>query len=53
MKPGYWIAIMAILGALTGYAVSSATGWLGTGIGAVLGILVGALIYLLQTREKS
>ena len=44
---------MAVAGGLIGYALSAATGWYGTGIGAVIGILVGALIYAqLRDRQK-
>jgi ElaB/YqjD/DUF883 family membrane-anchored ribosome-binding protein len=45
MKPAYWIGILAFVGALIGYAISRRTGWYGAGIGAILGILVGTLIY--------
>ena len=52
MKPSYWIGILALMGGLIGYAVSSTTGWLGTGIGIVLGILAGTILYTMQTRRK-
>jgi len=53
MKPAYWIGIMAIVGGLIGYAVSASTGWYGAGIGTILGILVGSLIYgQLRDRQK-
>lgn len=45
MKPAYWIGIMALAGALLGYALSKWTGWYGAGTGAVIGILVGVIIY--------
>lgn len=51
MKPAYWIGVLALVGGVIGYAVFRSAGWLGTGIGVVLGILVGALIYALQTRK--
>jgi len=50
MKPGYWIGIMALVGAVLGYALLNMAGWLDAGIGAVAGILVGAIIY---TRLKN
>lgn len=46
MKPAYWIGILAIVGGILGYAVSKATTWFGAGIGVVVGILIGALVYL-------
>jgi len=53
MKPAYWIGIMAIAGGLIGYAVSASTGWFGTGIGTIVGILIGTLIYVqLRDRQK-
>lgn len=51
MKPAYWIAILAVAGGLIGYVVSRTTGWLGTALGVVLGILAGTVIYSLQTRR--
>lgn len=53
MKPGYWIGILALVGAVIGYAVFRTTGWLGTATGVVLGILVGAVLYAAQTRKTS
>jgi hypothetical protein len=44
LKPSYWIAICAILGAVFGYFLDGSGGWLGAGTGAVLGILVGAIL---------
>jgi putative Mn2+ efflux pump MntP len=52
MKPGYWIGILALLGAVVGYAFYKWTGWYGAGSGAVLGILVGTLVYL-RLKKKS
>jgi len=48
MKPEYWIGIMAVVGAVIGYALFKGTGWLDAAIGAVVGILVGVVIYTLQ-----
>ena len=44
LKPSYWIAICAILGAVLGYFLDKSGGWLMAGTGAVLGILVGAIM---------
>jgi uncharacterized membrane protein (UPF0136 family) len=53
MKPAYWIGIMAIVGGLIGYALSASRGWYGAGIGTIIGILIGALIYAqLRDRQK-
>ena len=41
MRPEYWIGIMAVVGAVLGYAVYRWTGWLDSGIGAAVGILIG------------
>lgn len=49
MKPAYWIGIMALVGGVIGYVVFQGTGWLDAGMGAVIGILIGVLIY---TRRK-
>ncbi|MCL4559145.1 MAG: hypothetical protein M1281_00835 [Chloroflexi bacterium] len=51
MKPAYWIAILALVGGIIGYGVFHATGWSGTILGVVLGILVGAVIYAGQARR--
>jgi hypothetical protein len=51
MKPAYWIAILAVAGAVIGYLFDRATGWLGTSLGIVLGILIGVVIYSAQTRR--
>ena len=54
MKPGYWIGIMALIGAILGYAVFRLTGWLDAWIGGVIGIVVGLAIYsALKDRLKS
>ncbi len=52
MKPVYWIGILALAGGVVGYAVSQATGWLGTGLGVVLGILVGTILYYRQSGRR-
>lgn len=52
MKPAYWIGILALIGGIVGYLISRSTGWLGTGIGIVIGILAGTIIYVMQTRKK-
>ncbi len=45
MKPVYWIPLLALLGDIIGYAVLRTTGWLGATTGAVVGVLIGALLY--------
>ncbi len=52
MKPGYWIGILAVAGGVVGYLVFRTTGWLGSGLGIVLGALAGTIIYAMQTRRK-
>ena len=51
MKPAYWIGILALVGGIIGYTIFRSTGWLGTGIGIVLGILAGVVLYSMQTRK--
>jgi hypothetical protein len=51
MKPAYWIGILALLGAIVGYIMFRSTGWLGSGIGTVGGIVIGVLVYNLLTRK--
>lgn len=51
MKPAYWIGILALVGGIIGYTIFRSTGWLGTGIGIVVGILAGTMIYAIQTRK--
>jgi uncharacterized membrane protein (UPF0136 family) len=51
MKPAYWIAILALVGGIIGYAIFRSTDWLGTGLGVVLGILAGTVLYAMQTRK--
>jgi len=54
MKPEYWIGIMAVVGAVIGYALFKWTGWFDTGIGTAIGILVGVVIYTrLKDEQKS
>ncbi len=54
MKPAYWIGVMAVVGAMIGYILSTSTGWFGTGIGTVLGILVGVIVYTrLKDKQKT
>ena len=44
---------MAVLGAILGHAISAWTGWLGAGIGAVVGLLVGVILYNnLKEKQK-
>jgi uncharacterized membrane protein (UPF0136 family) len=52
MKPAYWIGILALAGGIIGYAIFRSSGWLGTGIGIIVGILIGAIIYNIQARKK-
>ena len=52
MKPEYWIGIMALIGAIIGYAVFKLTGWLDTGIGTAVGIAVGVVIYA-RLKDKT
>ena len=53
MKPGYWIGILALAGAILGYALSRGTGWLDAGIGCAVGSLIGTLAYTAQKRKGS
>lgn len=54
MKPEYWIGIMALIGAILGYAVFKLTGWLDSGIGTAVGILIGVMIYTsLKDKQQS
>lgn len=52
MKPAFWIGILAVVGALIGFALYRWLGWLGTGSGVVLGILVGTIIYVRLRGKK-
>jgi len=45
MKPGYWIGIMALVGAVLGYAVFKLTGWLDARIGMGVGFIIGLALY--------
>ena len=49
MKPAYWIGILALVGGIIGYALFRSSGPLGSGLGAILGVLIGAIIYNMQT----
>lgn len=40
-----------LVGGIIGYAIFRSTGWLGTGLGVVLGILAGTVLYAIQTRK--
>jgi len=51
MKPAYWIGILAILGAILGYAVNFLAGWADSAIGAVVGILAGTILYANLNEE--
>ena len=51
MKPAYWIGILALVGGIIGYALFRSSGPLGSGLGAIIGVLIGAIIYDLQTRK--
>lgn len=45
---------MALIGAVIGYALFKLTGWLDTGIGTAVGILIGVVIYAnLKNKPKS
>jgi len=44
---------MAVIGAILGYAVFKLTGWLDSGIGTAVGILVGVIIYAnMKDKQK-
>jgi len=45
VKPASWIGLLAVAGGIIGYAVSKGAGWLDAGIGIVVGILIGALVF--------
>lgn len=51
MRAAYWIGILALAGGIIGYLVFRTTGWLGTGVGVVIGVIVGALLYAGQRRK--
>lgn len=48
MKPGYWIGFLALLGAVIGYAFSD---WVGTGLGLVVGLIAGVVVYSIKTKK--
>ena len=47
MKPRYWIGIMALAGAIIGYAFTKITNGydLGTFLGTIIGTTIGTVIY--------
>jgi uncharacterized membrane protein YfcA len=51
MKTAYWIGLLALAGAIVGYAISRGTGWLDAGIGIVVGIVIGALVFARPNRN--
>lgn len=51
MKPVYWIGILAFFGAFVGYVMFRSTGWPGSDIGTVVGIVASVLIYNILTRK--
>lgn len=53
MKPAYWIGILALLGAIIGYALNRFTGWYGAASGAVIGIVAGVIIYSAKTKKSN
>jgi|ADurb_Oil_03_Slu_FD_contig_21_2420882_length_215_multi_4_in_0_out_0_1 F0F1-type ATP synthase assembly protein I len=52
MKPAYWIGILALLGAIVGYAIDKFVGWYGAIPGAVIGLIAGVIVYFLQKGKK-
>ncbi len=52
MNPAYWIGILALAGAILGYAIFRTTGWFGAGIGTVVGLLIGAIVYNYLKRKQ-
>jgi uncharacterized membrane protein (UPF0136 family) len=53
VKPAYWIGLLILAGGIIGYAISQDTGWLDAGIGIVVGILIGALIFARPKQKGS
>lgn len=51
MKPAYWIGILALLGAIIGYAIFHSTGWLGSGIRGSIGLMIGVYVYNMQLKK--
>ena len=51
MKPAYWIAILALLGAVVGYAIFKVSGVADAKLGAVIGIAIGTIVYQ-RNRKK-
>lgn len=53
MKPGYWIGIAPLIGAVIGYAVFHLTGWsFATVISSAIGFAIGIAIYS-TLKDKS
>ncbi len=52
MKPQIWIGLVALIGAVLGYTLFKLIGWMDSTIGAVIGILVGVLLYGLLKKKK-
>lgn len=53
MKPGYWIGIMPLIGAVLGYVVFQLSSWsFATGIGTAIGFVVGLALYIKNTRQN-
>jgi uncharacterized membrane protein (UPF0136 family) len=48
-----WIGLLALVGGIIGYAISQGSGWLDAGIGIVVGILIGALVFGRPKRKGS
>lgn len=46
MEPVDRIAILALAGGVIGCAVPRGTGWIDSGIGVMVGILIGALMFV-------
>ena len=51
VKPAYWIAILALLGAVVGYAIFKVSGVADAKLGAVIGIAIGTIVYY-RRRKK-
>jgi len=45
MKPGWWIGILALAGAVICAAVERFTGFLGVTLGLVAGMVIGLAVY--------
>lgn len=51
MKPEYWIATMAFIGAVIGRVIFALTGQFDSGSGAVIGMLIGIVLYI-RSKES-